>query len=173
MRHATFFLILIGLASPSALLANHKVSADLARRSEDGKTLWYDIRHLGLEGQGWQETEAPFDRLPAKANGVVRKPVWSLSRQSAGISARFVTDAKSIQAKWSLTSSNLALPHMPATGVSGLDLYVTQPNGTWRWVANGRPTKQTNEVRLLSDIPHFPHISAPLSLNICQPANVS
>ena len=157
MRQPSIFLILVGLLSCSTFLpANDKVSADLARSSDDGKTLWFEIQHLGLEGQGWRETKSPFDRLPAKADGVVRKPVWNLSRHSAGISVRFVTDAKTIEAKWTLTS-RLAMPHMPATGVSGLDLYVNAPDGIWRWVANGRPTKQTNEVRLLGEIPQGRH----------------
>ena len=158
MRQPSLFLILVGLFSWSTFLpANDKVSADLARASDDGKTLWFEIQHLGLEGQGWQETKSPFDRLPAKADGIVRTLVWNLSRHSAGISVRFVTDANTIQAKWTLTSSRLAMPHMPATGVSGLDLYVNTPGGIWRWVANGRPTKQTNEVQLLSEIPPGRH----------------
>ncbi len=144
-------------ADDAAVRAENDIHAESARPSEDGKTLWYDIRLLGLEGQGWQATEAPFDRLPAKANGVVRKPVWSLSRHSAGICVRFATDATSIQAKWTLTSPNLAMPHMPATGVSGLDLYVNTPGGTWRWVANGRPSSQTNTAGLLTAIPAGRH----------------
>ena len=41
---------------------------------------------------------------------------------------------------------------MPATGVSGLDLYVRDDVGKWRWLANGRPSKQANSVRLVSGI---------------------
>jgi hypothetical protein len=91
--------------------------------------------------------------LPAKAEGVVRAPVWGLSRQSAGLCVRFVTDAAAIHARWTLTSNNLAMPHMPATGVSGLDLYVHMPDGRWQWVANGRPTQQTNTAALASGLP--------------------
>jgi lysophospholipase L1-like esterase len=149
-------IVLFFVFSSSFLPANDKVSADLARVSDDGTIHWFEIQHLGLEGQGWRETKSPFDRLPAKADGVVRKPVWNLSRHSAGMSVRFVTNAKAIRAKWTLTSSNLAMPHMPATGVSGLDLYVNS-GGTWRWVANGRPSKQTNEVTLLNEIPPGRH----------------
>src|SRR4030095_15188454 len=85
---------------------------------------WTDIRELGIEGQGWRETKSPYDRLPARAEDKVRAPVWRLSRNSAGIHVRFVTDAASIHARWALTSTNLAMTHMAATGVSGLDLYV-------------------------------------------------
>ena len=48
------------------------------------------------------------------------------------------------------------MPHMPATGVSGVDLYVRidGPVGpTWRWVANGRPTAIENERTLMSGLP--------------------
>jgi hypothetical protein len=45
---------------------------------------------------------------------------------------------------------------MPATGVSGLDLYVRLPAG-WHWVANGRPLKTTNEQTLLRDWPGGSH----------------
>src|SRR4051812_20793368 len=78
-----------------------------AKPDEKGQTLFYDIRALGLEGQGWKEVKNPFDRLPAKAEGVVRAPVWSLSHDSAGLCVRFVTDATSISARWSLTKANL------------------------------------------------------------------
>lgn len=124
-----------------------------AKPSADGALLWYDLKSLPIEGQGWSDTKAPYDRLPAKAEGVVRGPVWGLSRNSTGICARFTTDATAIHARWTLTSPNLAMPHMPATGVSGLDLYVKSPDGRWRWLANGRPTAATNEAALVSGLP--------------------
>lgn len=99
---------------------------------------WLDVKTLRVEGQGWSDVKSPFDRLPAKAENLVRAPVWGLSHDSAGILVRFRTDAKEIRARWTLRKKNLALPHMPATGVSGLDLYVNF-NGTWRWIGNGRP----------------------------------
>lgn len=111
---------------------------------------WYDVRQLGVEGQGWTETEAPYDRLPAKAKGVVRDAVWSLSRHSAGECVRFVTDATELRFRWTLISDRLDMPHMPATGVSGLDLYARTPEGPWRWVACAQPKangkEQTAEV---------------------------
>lgn len=114
---------------------------------------WYDLRHVGVEGQGWTDTKSPYDRLPGRAEGKVRDAVWSLSRDSAGQCARFVTDAPTIQVRWSLTKSNLAMPHMAATGVSGVDLYCRDDKGTWRWVAVGRPTAQTNSQKLVDGLP--------------------
>jgi hypothetical protein len=43
---------------------------------------------------------------------------------------------------------------MPATGVSGLDLYVKDARGTWKWLAVGRPTKfPINSVTLVKNLP--------------------
>jgi lysophospholipase L1-like esterase len=127
---------------------------DPAQAKADPKEpiLWYDIQPLGIEGKGWAETAAPFARLPAKAEKLVRAAVWNLSRHSAGMAVRFVTAAPTIQARWTLTSERLEMPHMPATGVSGLDLYV-RDEGRWKWLANGRPAKQTNQVVLVSGVP--------------------
>ena len=113
---------------------------------------WTDCRALLVEGQGWRDTAAPFDRLPSRAQGKVREAVWNLSRHSAGLHFRFVSDAPRIEARWSLTSANLAMPHMPATGVSGIDLYVKTPDGRWRWLAVGRPEHPTNQVVLVQGI---------------------
>jgi hypothetical protein len=143
--------LLIGfLACRSASAAD---AIDVAKARVEGNVAWYDIRQLGVEGQGWSDTAAPFDRFPAKAEKTVRGSVWGLSRHSAGLCVRFVTDSPEIHAKWTLTSPNLAMNHMPATGVSGLDLYVKTESGKWRWLAVGRPTAQTNQARLASGIP--------------------
>jgi hypothetical protein len=141
--------VLVAHAAPAAAQA---IDHARAKPDADGTVLWYDLRLLDVEGQGWRDTKAPYDRLPAKAEGVVRPPVWSLGRQSAGLCVCFVTDAPAVHARWALTSANLALPHMPATGVSGLDLYVRGDDGRWRWLANGRPTAQTNTARLVANL---------------------
>jgi len=107
--------------------------------------LWYDGRLLLLEGKGWENTESYYDRLPAAAKDKVRAPVWGLSHDSAGMCLRFVTEATSIKIRWTLRQKNLAMPHMPATGVSGIDLYTRTDNGRWTFVQNGRPTAVSNE----------------------------
>src|SRR3954470_12518900 len=117
---------------------------------QDGTIKWYNLTTLPVEGKGWQDTKQLYDRLPAKAEGVVRPPVWNLAQDSAGLRYRFITDADSIRARWKLRSSRLAMPHMAATGVSGLDLYVRDGNN-WHWLAVGRPEKpDINEGPLVS-----------------------
>ena len=147
------FLSLTFLGIGLSLDAAENLPASLATTKAGEDILWFDIKHLGVEGQGWSDTKAPYDRLPAKAEGVVRAPVWSLSRNSAGMCVRFETDATTLHARWAVTSKTLAMPHMAATGVSGLDLYVKQPNGQWHWLAVAQPKEQTNTVRLVTGIP--------------------
>jgi hypothetical protein len=43
---------------------------------------WHDARKFTVEGLGFKDLKSPYDRLPARAEGVVRKVVWDLSRDS-------------------------------------------------------------------------------------------
>ncbi|HEV2692627.1 MAG TPA: SGNH/GDSL hydrolase family protein [Verrucomicrobiae bacterium] len=133
------------------VVGQHSVIAQTNSNTNAMKILWSDIRSFGVEGRGWDDTKDFYDRLPARAEGVVRKPVWDLSRNSAGMCVRFVTDATTIHARWALTESWLYLPNMTAIGKSGLDLYVKTEHG-WRWLAVGIPEHQTNEVTLVKDL---------------------
>ncbi|MCB9891399.1 MAG: SGNH/GDSL hydrolase family protein [Planctomycetes bacterium] len=124
----------------------------VASRAQDDRH-WIDARTLTIEGQGWTDTEAPWDRLPARAKALVREQVWNLSRHSAGIAVRFVSDTPRLDARWTVTSKSLAMPHMPASGVSGLDLYARDANSHWRWVSATRPSAQTNTVTFFQGVP--------------------
>ena len=151
-------LLLVALAAvPAFAQSADAIDPAKATADADKGLLWYDINLLDVEGRAFADTKSPFDRLPARAEALVRKDVWNLSRHSAGICVRFITDAPAIHAKWTLTSANLAMPHMPATGVSGLDLYMKTPEGKWHWLANGRPTAQTNTTELASGYDAGPH----------------
>jgi len=119
--------------------------------ADSRETVWHDVRDWGVEGRGWSATERYFDRLPATARGVVPDAVWNLSRHSAGMLTGFVSDADAIQLRYSLLSDQLAMPHMPATGVSGIDLY-GRDGARWRWAAVFHPTAQQNEGALISEV---------------------
>ena len=121
-----------------------KIGPEKAKAGPDGKTLWYDSKDLVVEGKGWSDTKSFYDRLPAKAEGKVPRPVWGLGRDSTGLCVRFTTDSPAIQVRWTLTDGTLAMPHMPATGVSGVDLYAQDRSGGWHFVNNGRPQAITN-----------------------------
>lgn len=115
---------------------------------------WHDVTQWGVEGRGWgdQERKRWYDRLPAKADGKVTPTVWNLSRDSTGMMVRFKTDAKAIYARYDLMKAVIAMPAMPATGVSGLDLYARDEKGQWRWVACPKPTQQKVEAVLITDL---------------------
>ena len=127
------------------------INAQTNANGDAVKILWSDIRQFGVEGRGWDDTRAFYDRLPAKAEGLVRPPVWDLSHDSAGMCVRFVTDAQTIRARWSLIRSWLYLPNETAIANSGLDLYVKTDHG-WHWLAVGQPAAQTNEVTLVGNL---------------------
>ncbi len=88
-----------------------------------------------IEGQGWHKGLQHFyDRLPAKAKKQVRKKVWYLSQDAAGLVIRFSTNASDIYVRYAV-GRKIGRPHMPATGVSGVDLYALDKKGNWRWAA--------------------------------------
>ena len=113
---------------------------------------WYDVKEFGVEGKGWNETKKFFDRLPAKAEGFVRDQVWNLSRDSAGMCFRFVSDSPNIYVRYELSRESLSMTHMAATGHSGVDLYAQDGMGIDRWVAVVRPGKQKMDTTLAKDL---------------------
>jgi hypothetical protein len=143
--------LVAGLLTLLPGLALGQEADPLVRADPDGKMTWYDARGLTIEGQGWTETEAPYDRLPLAAKEKVRPDVWWLSKDSAGLAVHFRTDAPGMTVRWTVTSEGLAMPHMPATGMSGVDLYRRDAEGKWRFVANGRPSAVTNEAGFPGD----------------------
>lgn len=129
---------LFGIKSANSEPASKPKAVNKA--NDDGLD-WYDVEDWGIEGRGWTTKEMAhyYDRLPAKAKGVVRDAVWSLSRHSAGMLTHFDTDATAINVRYNLLNKNLAMSHMPATGVSGIDLYAHDEKGQPRWVAVFKP----------------------------------
>ncbi|MBX3438502.1 MAG: SGNH/GDSL hydrolase family protein [Planctomycetaceae bacterium] len=142
----------LGVAAAGLVGASTRIG-----RSDDSTSAptlqWYDVRDWGLEGRGWNDTERYFDRLPARAKEKVRDAVWDLSRQSTGMLVRFQTDAQEIWADYALSSNRLALAHMPATGVSGLDLYAEDERGVPRWLSVVRPDAQAMKTKVISGLP--------------------
>ncbi|MEO3789641.1 SGNH/GDSL hydrolase family protein [Nonomuraea sp. B10E15] len=109
----------------------------------EGDVAWYDVSHWGVEGKGWSDTAAFYDRLPARAEGLVTPEVWVRSRNSSGLSTRFVTNSTIFRARYRLNLATTAMYHMPAIGHSGVDLYARTGAGQDAWLANTHPTAQT------------------------------
>lgn len=88
-----------------------------------------------IHGRWWNSGyKEMYDRMPATAESEVRKVVWDLSRNAAGLHLLFRTNASEIIVRYTV-SNTLQMPHMPATGVSGVDLYSKDVNGSWGWSA--------------------------------------
>jgi len=123
---------------------------------------WHDVTRWGVEGRAWEDQERLryFDRLPvaAKAETTGLKDfygkfsVWDLSRCSAGMMVRFRSDATAFHARYRLTNAELALPHMPATGVSGVDLYARDADGRWRYVMGNKPKAQDVDSEIIAGL---------------------
>lgn len=141
-----------GAATPSEAakldpaLAASKASTELVD--------WHDVTQWGLEGREWTATErlSYFDRLPAEAEKTVTSNVWKLSRDSAGMMVRFKTDAPALHVHYKLTKASLGMPHMPATGVSGVDFYARDEAGKWRWVMVTKPATQEVRVEVIKGL---------------------
>jgi lysophospholipase L1-like esterase len=142
-------IILKTILTMAVLIISFSNAAEIKRQdgTVSGDFIWYSGTLFKIDGKGWDDTKSYYDRLPAKAEGSVTKDVWWLSHNSAGMAIHFVTDADSMKVRWILTSSSLALPHMPATGVSGIDLYIEADDGKLLYQGNGRPKTDTNIVQ--------------------------
>jgi len=86
-----------------------------------------------LRGQAWQnELKGTYNRMPNRAEKTIRKAVWDLSKHTAGMSIAFRSDAPQIKIRYQVSGS-FSMPHMPSTGVSGVDMYATDIDGERHW----------------------------------------
>jgi len=124
--------------------------ANTAAFAQDVSYTWWDPAKSEfpvLEGQAWsKELQNPYDRLPARAQKTVREEVWLRSRNSAGLMLRFKSNSSEIVVRYKVTGSR-AMHHMPATGVSGIDLYAVNADGKWLWCAGRYSMGDTIEYR--------------------------
>lgn len=128
------------------------VCVDVHAQQEEPALNWHSAGELGIEGRGFPDTVKFFDRLPARAEEVVRPQVWNLSRHASGIQVLFKTNSPRIHVRYRVTESRLAMPHMPATSVSGVDMYSKNDEGQWRWAAVLKPASQEIDAALIGNI---------------------
>ena len=108
---------------------------------------WYnpeDVDFKVVQGQIMtsEARECYYHRLPAKYKGVVRKAVWNRGTTSAGERIVFSTNSKTITVRYKVSGAH-AMPHMPATGVSGVDLYSYDKHGNEVWLKGKYSFKDT------------------------------
>ena len=73
----------------------------------------------------------------------MRKPVWDLSKSSAGLSIRFLSNSTTISVKWKILN-DFTMNHMAETGIKGVDLYFKNKD-KWQYINTGRPEGIKNE----------------------------
>jgi hypothetical protein len=114
---------------------------DTQPKIEDGVS-WTSARdtRFTVSGLPWfEENGREFLRFPKRAKGVVRDPVWELSTMPSGGRVRFKTDSTCLKLRIQHGTGELAMNHMCAVGMSGIDVYEGPPERLVFWVSN-RPT---------------------------------
>ena len=105
---------------------------------------WIDGKDLPLEGRAFSDTERYYDRLPKGVTTNVNEGVRWMRHHTAGMQFRFATDSKKLHFEWVPFVGSLSMDHMPASGVSGIDVYELLDDGKWRYAATGRIHNPTN-----------------------------
>lgn len=98
-------------------------------------TVYYNATDFKLLGK-LPQTQG-YSRLPNEAMANVRKEVWNLSKQTAGISIRFTSNTTSIKIKWTSTGHS-EYTNMTPIASKGFDLYA-YVNDRWQFVGEARP----------------------------------
>lgn len=132
------------------LLAAVMLLAGLVAFAQDKPAYNYvDAAQFPLYGKAVENTSERYTRLPAALEGVLRKDLWDLSRDAAGLCIRFRTDSKVIRARWNSIHC-MVMNHMTPTGIRGLDLYALCEDG-WRFAGTARPSRDRHsDVKIIS-----------------------
>lgn len=100
---------------------------------------WIDGKFLPIEGRPFDDVEHYYDRLPANVTTNVNEGVRGMKHHTSGMLFRFKTDSKKLSFKWTTYNAGLEMDHMPATGVSGIDVYRWDEKAyRWFYVSTGR-----------------------------------
>lgn len=126
------------MAVCAADIADYDPRMAVATAKVENGVKWIDGVHLPIEGRAFDNTAAYYDRLPKTVTTNVNAGVRGMCNHTTGMQLRFRTDSKRIVVKWVPVNKNLAMDHMPSTGVSGIDVYRQEPDGQWRYVNTGR-----------------------------------
>lgn len=122
-------------------------AATLFVTGTSAQTKWYNPQETPFhviqnQPQPDEERINFYHRLPAAQKEKVRRSVWSNSRYAAGECIRFSSNTSNITVRYKVKDRQ-AMPHMPATGVSGVDLYTSDKHGNEVWLAGNYYFKDT------------------------------
>ena len=110
--------------------------------------------------------------MPQRYQESLRKDVWELSENSAGVSISFKTNSSELSVKWTI-KLDFSMNHMSDVGIKGIDLYYKY-NGRWNYLISGIPSGKKNKTSLFKGFSdetreyriHFPLYDSVTSLQI-------
>ncbi len=98
----------------------------LAVPTDKENTVYYDAKNKPISLYGVWHDGVGYRRLPADIAHATSESVEQLCKQTAGGRVRFITDSPYIIVKAKIGA--VRMPHMPASGRSGFDIYVREDN---------------------------------------------
>ncbi len=113
---------------------------------------FFDKEFFLIQGSSFNSSskDSPYDRLSIESKNLVRKELWDLSKNSAGISIKFNTNSSSITVKW-LLLNDFTMQHMPNSGIKGVDLYY-KSSKKWQYVGTGIPEGKSNQKTIIKNL---------------------
>lgn len=100
--------------------------------------VYHDATKFPLYGSAVKNDSLTFTRLPDSLKTKIRKELYDLGTNTAGLFIRFSSDAKKMKVKWNSTY-NLEMNHMAPSGIRGFDVYTLMDDGHWEFVSPARP----------------------------------
>jgi len=145
-------LTILGFFGKAIYLESRKIGKHIITdyKTKNVTSDFHYFNGLKFNINGKFNNEENFSRLPLKFKNIVRPAVWSLSKNSSGISIRFKTNSPSISVKWELSNFR-EHSNMSRICASGLDLYCLVDN-KWQYVRSGIPTNFKTEQLLVSEM---------------------
>jgi len=104
----------------------------------DSSWVWINAESLTLYGQAEDAAITGYARIPDSLGQTIRPELARLGTHSSGLIIAFKTASPEIRIRWSVLYGT-QLPHMPLTGVQGLDLYAVDPaREDWNYVGTAK-----------------------------------
>ena len=115
--------------------------------------IYHDATKFPLYGTAVKNDSVTFTRLPDSLKSKVRKELYDLGTNTAGMFIRFSSNAKKMKVKWNSTF-NIEMNHMAPSGIRGFDIYTLMDDGSWEFVAPARPVvnKKHSVATVFSDM---------------------
>jgi hypothetical protein len=116
-----------------------KVDPHMQLKNADSQAIiWYDPMEPPFEllGFEWIQEDGLYRRLPLQPAWQIRDAVDQLANHTAGGQIRFRSDTRRVMIRVELREPS-GMYHMPATGQSGFDLYISK-NGEQRYFRTAR-----------------------------------